>query len=442
MKSIVRVRQNLLNQLLNLPQLVQNIQALPPEKFHLIITEIGLEDSGELVSLATAAQLQELFDIDLWTGHTPGDAEQFDSQRFMRWFEILLEAGESVLLEKVMKMDEELLFLGLAPQLFVLPTELLDAFFQTADHLAYQVDTKLESCIYEELYTYQVFSRNPENFDVIISLFMAMDIVAHSKLLQILSQLAGLGESQVEEEALYTVLSDLEAMADNVADKRDERRSAKGYISSQDARAFLRLGEVNTMQQLIESSEPDAITTAYFRRFNPDTNASPPEATVNSYAAIWEVMEAAQLIPSNPETSPRLPGKQPSNQERLLLALQQLGSVSKTRFGQLSAELGYLGNVLMAGCTLNQRQFRSVEASTAVTATCALGMETCLQQTDIVANKNDWVGVLKCISMIQLFLIGWKRIAGHDCRAFPFYTDETCPSTHCSTIRFFDSITS
>lgn len=439
MNSIGRLRHNLLNRLLNLPQLVANVQALPAEKFHHIIKQIGLEDCGELVSLATPKQLQELFDIDLWANSKPGEAEQFDSDRFMRWLEILFEAGESVLLEKVLDMDVELLVFGLASQLFVYPSAQLMSLFQYEADTAHEVDIRLESVMYEELYEFQIFARNLETFDVVFALLVAMDTYAHDTLLDILQRLAVLGEQQVDETELCTVLSQLEEMAENVAHKREERRGARGYVSAQDARAFLRLAQVKSSRQLIEESTTDAVTAAYMRRFDPLTAPGSDQSPLGpSYQAIWEVIEAADLAPFNDGTAALLPGNVANNQERLLVAFQRLSRVSKPRHGQQSTALGYLGNVVVSGCTLDGRRFRSVEASAAVIATCALGMERYLAQTDSFPRSAAWEDVLQRVSLVQLFLVGWKALSGADSRVFPFYSN----NDSAGSIRFFDSISS
>ncbi|MBN2340392.1 MAG: hypothetical protein JXX29_24285 [Deltaproteobacteria bacterium] len=434
MSSLIHVRHNLLNQLLNLPRLVQNIQALPAEKFHHIIQEIGIEDSGELVSLATSRQLQDLFDIDVWSNRTPGEAEQFDSDRFWKWMEVLLDAGEAVLLEKVIEMDVELLTFALASQLFVYPTTELEAFFQTDDDVAHQVDMKLESCLCEELYEYQLISRNPESWDVVFTLLVALDKEHHSRLLDLLSQLSGLGEQQVEEEDLFSVLSDIEAMFENMADNRETRRLAKGYVSALDARAFLRLVQVHSLAEILDKSDPDPISSAYFRHYAPQETPTSRATTESAYRDILNILQTQGVVSADSPAKALLPGDTLRNADELLLALHSLAGSSEKLFQQRNGELGFLGNVVAAGCTLRGKRFRTVDASAAVIATCALGVDILTRERNRLS--PNWREAIAGTPMTRLFLLGWKEIADPGCSAFAYYAN----SENDGTVKFFDSL--
>src|SRR5262249_56270911 len=72
----------LLERILDTPNLPQVVPRLQPEILHRIIQGCGLEDCGELVALATPAQLAVVFDRDLWRSDRPGLADQLDAGRF------------------------------------------------------------------------------------------------------------------------------------------------------------------------------------------------------------------------------------------------------------------------------------------------------------------------------------------------------------------------
>ena len=65
--SIVRppVATALIKQVLDTPELVVAVRALPVETLGALIRAVGLEDAGEIVALATPAQLLGVLDGDL-----------------------------------------------------------------------------------------------------------------------------------------------------------------------------------------------------------------------------------------------------------------------------------------------------------------------------------------------------------------------------------------
>ncbi len=79
----------LLDRLLKTRDLAKVIPHLPPEVIHRVIRICGLEDSAELVALATPTQLSRILDIDVWHVRTPGADEQFDVDRFGVWLDVL-----------------------------------------------------------------------------------------------------------------------------------------------------------------------------------------------------------------------------------------------------------------------------------------------------------------------------------------------------------------
>src|SRR6476659_6368681 len=101
----------LLTRLLDEPGLVRAVQALPPRALLQLIDQVGLEDAGELVALATTDQLERIFDEDLWRSSAPGADERFDPARFALWLEVMLEAGEAFAADTLAGLDEELVAL-------------------------------------------------------------------------------------------------------------------------------------------------------------------------------------------------------------------------------------------------------------------------------------------------------------------------------------------
>src|SRR5262245_42867919 len=86
----------------NLEHVVPHLQ---PEVLHRAIQTCGLEDSGELVMLATPEQLTRVFDLDLWRSAAPGLDEQFDGDRFGVWLEVMAEFGADAAAQKLAEMN-------------------------------------------------------------------------------------------------------------------------------------------------------------------------------------------------------------------------------------------------------------------------------------------------------------------------------------------------
>jgi len=68
---------HLLNRILEQPGLVSIIQHLDAQLLGKLVQHVGLEDSGEIIALATTDQIKKLFDLDLWRNEKPGKEEKF-----------------------------------------------------------------------------------------------------------------------------------------------------------------------------------------------------------------------------------------------------------------------------------------------------------------------------------------------------------------------------
>ena len=70
----------LIERVVSEPQLAGAIQSLTPHTLGKLINHIGLEDSGELIALASTAQIEKILDEDLWRSDSPGCIERFDEE--------------------------------------------------------------------------------------------------------------------------------------------------------------------------------------------------------------------------------------------------------------------------------------------------------------------------------------------------------------------------
>src|SRR3982751_744489 len=104
-----RKQRTLLERLLDTPQLARSVPQLPAEVLHRVIERCGLEDAGEIITLATPAQLCGVFDLDLWRSGEPGAEERFDADRFAVWLEVLMQAGGEVAAQTIAALDPNLI---------------------------------------------------------------------------------------------------------------------------------------------------------------------------------------------------------------------------------------------------------------------------------------------------------------------------------------------
>jgi len=110
----------LLARILDEPSLVATVQNLPPRTLGRLINRVGLEDSSEIISLATTEQIKQIFDDDLWKSDRPRSDEAFDADRFALWLEVMLEAGEGFVAQKLLELPEDMVTLALHRHLLVL----------------------------------------------------------------------------------------------------------------------------------------------------------------------------------------------------------------------------------------------------------------------------------------------------------------------------------
>src|SRR5690606_39207114 len=142
---------NVLARLLDEPQLVSAIRSLDTSTFHALVEHVGIADAGELVAMATDEQLLHVLDETLWS-QRPGVTETFSHHAFVTWLEVLLEAGEGHLVDRVCALPEELVAMGIHRVALVVPSDALGIDLASADwDDAERAEKALDACLYLEL---------------------------------------------------------------------------------------------------------------------------------------------------------------------------------------------------------------------------------------------------------------------------------------------------
>ena len=419
---------NLLNRILDQPELVALVQRLEPDVLTRLIRHIGLEDAAEIVSMATVAQLHRVFDEDLWYSDTPGADESFNAARFILWLEVLQENGSGYAAEKIRQFDEDLLTLALSRHLLVLDREALVARMnlELDPDQADLMDKALDSSLCQEFDQFVVVGRTHNAWEPIMALLVELNEIDYPLFSRVLERCAAHSADYIEDNGgLMDVLTSGEMLAEDVAGDREGRRQESGYVIPSAARTFLNVARTRTMAENAAAKTWDHDTQRYFRHLqalpakaatvvdNPSTPAPDPAARRRFTALLKEaqILDSAQdVIQIEMNASD---GAASGRQILISQAMQALREKAPGSYDQRLSEISYLANVLIAGCPYLDRRFRPVEAAEAALATCQLGAEFVLQRRLDRPQKALFDAVVMLLvdnDLVRMFNTGWRAL--------------------------------
>ncbi len=369
-------RRGLLDRILDTPQLAQVVPRLPPEVLHRVIERCGLEDCGELVALATPAQVARVLDLDLWRSPCAGVDEQFDADRFGLWIEVLVEQGADVAARTLAGLDADLVAAGLAQHVRVYDIAAF-AGYVTTDGTEIPAVVEPDGDLACELAGRRLVARRPDAWDAIVDVLVALEAGHDAAFARLMRRCLALSNSRSEVDGLDALLTGAgQAMFDLAVD-RDERREALGFSSPAQARAFLE----SSRRLRLDAAEPP-VASALRARGRPPA-APDPRQSDHATAAVIDLLAEAGLVPASPH-----------------------GPLAGARHEELAS----LANALVTGCTMDARPFTPQEASDAVLATCNLGLECWpARWRDGGALSDD---VLVEHDLVTVFGVGWTVL--HD----------------------------
>ena len=376
---------NLLARVLEAPELSAQIQALPAPVLGKLIDHVGLEDAGELVALATTAQLAEIFDEDLWRSARPGQDESFDAERFLVWLEIMLEAGERFVAERLAELPQDLVTLAFHRHLLVIGLDDLQSELTAGDDEADAAQKAFDSCLGEEIEDFQLIWRGGEGWDSVLSALLALDRDHHALAVELLERCAHLSREHIDDNGgLYQVLSSEEMLEADLQAERETRRSERGYVAPSAAAAFLRLAQSAAVAET-PFTEHDPTTRAYFRELSRSSLPKPQPGSRQAKRRELSQLLAASGITTSDPSRPLLGAGQAvsrasgartaqSLEPLVIAALRVLGAEAPAKLSERQEELAYLTNVLVAGCSLDGRRLRPLEAVEQVLQSVSLGL--------------------------------------------------------------------
>jgi len=413
---------NLLNRILNTPQLAQVVPRLQPELLHRVIQSCGLEDCGELVALATPEQLTRLFDLDLWHAAQPGLDEQFDADRFGVWLDVLTEYGPAVAAQKLAGIEVDLVIAGLAQHAHVYDRAAVTPYVTTDGELIDAIRVVDDGLTFD-IGGYLIVARRPDSWDAIVAVLISLDAGHPSYFHQVMQGCRELSNSKPEVDGLDELLLDGDQAMFDLAVDREQRREKQGYVTPAQARAFLQMSrQLRLESDAMPPSNP--VARAYLRALDETTatvarstsgrlaagseTLAASEDSAESVAAVFELLldagilaQPSRLLLAGSEAhAPRL--------WRIHRHMQFVLDADQDAYSVREKELAYLANTLMAGCSILARPFSVQEASDAAIAVCNLGLEnwpphwlpakaTALPDSFLVDHD-----------LVSVFQVGWK----------------------------------
>ena len=396
--------QGLLERILSTPHLAHVVPQLQPELIHRVIQRCGLEDSSELVALATPEQLERVFDLDLWRANRPGHDEQFDAARFGVWLEVLAEAGADVAARKLAEMDPAIVTAGFAQHVRVLDRAVASGYTTTDGEEVAAVVSRTDGLTCE-VGGYVAIARRTDSWEAIVAVLTSLADDHHQCFDRVMTGCRAVSNSRPEIDGLDDLLEAGDQAMFDVALDREQRRDKSGFVPPAEARAFL---EASRRLRLERDTVPPLhpIARAHLRTTEPIAAAAPAldDSTTESLAAVVDVlMEAGIVAPHQPRALLVGPDAPVSRLRHIEAQMQFVLDRDAVASSQRHDELAVLANTIAAACSVQARPLSPEEAWNAALATCNLGLENRQPLTDDFLVGHDLVGV---------FQVGWTLL--HD----------------------------
>ena len=400
----------LLERLLNTPDLAKIVPRLTPEVLHRVIQTSGLEDSAELVALATPEQLAGLLDLDIWRARMPGVEEQFDADRFGAWIAVLMESGAAVATEKLLGLDIALVIEGFARHAAVFDRAAISS-YTTLDGQEVPGRAMNRGPV-SEIGGYVIEARRTSAWEPIVDLLAFLEAEQGEYFRRVMRGCVRLSSGPREEDGFHHLLDDDEQSIFDLARTRETRREQQGYVTPEQAIAFLRGGRDLRLDG--DRPPPSAVARAYFRGIQSTPAAAtdapgessdavpesvpetPSQPEPDGMAAVVEVLRDAGVLGSPARA---LLGAADADRETSRLSLIQAHIATHPASEE---ELAYLANAMMAGCSIQGRPFTPREASDAAVSTCNLGLE-------------NWPPHWPDRDLVTAFQIGWTILHRNVC---------------------------
>lgn len=361
---------SLVSRILNSPDLVQSIQSLQPQSMLKIIHKIGLEDSAEILSLATTEQISAMLDADIWKPKLGED--QPDLASLTIWLGALTELGTKRAAEHLANMDEEFIAFLLSQYINAIDLEALN--FMNANVIGDnwsdpRLEKMLDNDCSQELAGSLLLAKPGAPWEYLQPLLLDLDSEDQALCARIVYRLQKTTEAKCESEGgLYEVLSQDEMLQSDASFSRDLRRTKAGYVSTSDAKAFLGWIKITPQERLQSPNCVDPVSRSYFRSHEgtPLQQQITPKEDSHHSKALLEIIQE-EGAPGN-----RLLITREGDERAIVKHLQGL---AEKEFRAFQAELGFLAQVLISAAHETDEELREVSAVERALEICEIGLK-------------------------------------------------------------------
>ena len=413
----------LLKHILDNPELPAIIRSLDAGVLTKLIRHVGLEDSAEIVALATVAQLERVFDEDLWYSSAPGREEVFDAERFGMWLEIMLESGAAFAARRVMELDEDLLTLAFCRLILVVDGDELALRMSHSRRLPEDdiADKVLESTLNQEFGSFLVIARHPSRWEAILTILAELNELDYAMLSRLLERCCRISWEYIEDNGgLFDVLSADEMLEADMAADREARRESHGFVSASAATNFLHMTRTTAVKKIVAAGTQDPAVRAYYRAVGAHTDPAPAPRrdtgpakkipsghTDSNVVRFLQTLQAAEVLPASDLLKLSYTGESEDQHPPLMHAMRLINRTDPALYAQRLMEIADLSNILISGCGFQGRAFRPGEAAEAALSTCNLGGAHLLGD-EAAPSVNAMAALLRKQPLVKLFQVGWK----------------------------------
>jgi hypothetical protein len=398
----------LLNRLLKSADLPKIVPRLQPHVLHRAIQTWGLEDCADVVALATPNQLTHVLDSDIWRVRAHGADEELDPERFGLWISVLMQAGAEVAAEKLIGLDIELVIAGLTDHVRVFEDAAVSE-YTTLDGL-HVPRRQPRGDFATEIGGYVIEARRSSAWDSVFELLVFLEEAHEAFFHRLMRGCVRSSNGRREEDGFYDLPDDDEEQRVQAAHEREARREQLGYLTPAQAQAFLQ--EARALDLAADPPARSNVARAYFRAIggSPLTEGEPfdvhvPDASDPASPALrpHEPDEGAEIVAILQEagvlaSAPRaLLGAGDGPSSRLSLIREHVAAHPAS-----GGELAFLSNVLLAGCSIQERPFTPREASDGAAACCNLGLD-------------GWPARWPERDLVTAFQVGWTMLYREVC---------------------------
>lgn len=300
--------------------LARAVAELGSDGFQALVARTGLADAGHWLALATPEQVLAVLDSELWLVPRPGQDERFDAGRFLDWLEALVEVDPALAADRLAEAPLELIVLGVFRQALVFDAD--ELWLAVARGL---MDPAIDDQPQLDLADHLVVGRGLEGWDALVQALAELADRHPTVLDALLDRCRELTDRQIADQPLADALADMGEAEEEAALEREDRRARSGFVAPHAARSFLGLATDVDLEVQRAFVGRDPVAAAYFRDWDRDR------------VAPTEGLARAGVAGARPE------------------------------------ELGFLVQVVLAGCVIRGRAPTLEEAARAVLAVCRVG---------------------------------------------------------------------